>query len=66
MLGQAIQHHLITDPAARPALLPAPEEVDSVKAVAISATETAVRVTFFDGQPTRYFTVILRESLAKI
>jgi hypothetical protein len=66
MIAQAVQHHLVTDQAVRPGLMPPPDNVATVTAVAISPTETAVRVTFHDDTPKRYFTVIVRESLAKI
>jgi hypothetical protein len=62
MLASAVQHHLITDPHERPALLPHPADVDSVEATATTATETLIRVkTHSHG--TRYFTVKLAEML---
>ena len=69
MIAQAVQYHLISDPKARPPLMPQPEEVESMVAHAISETETTIRVVSYKGEgrnrykSIRYFTVKVSEML---
>lgn len=62
MVAQAVQHHLISDPAIRPALVPCPENVESVEGQIISPAETMVRVVT-RNQGVRYFTVKVSEMM---
>jgi hypothetical protein len=60
MIAQAVQHHMVSDPHDRPALLPHPEDVESVEGTVVDALNTQIRVkTHRHG--IRYFTVKVTE-----
>jgi hypothetical protein len=59
-LAVAIQHYMLTQD--RPALLPTPDNVESIEVTAVSPTETQVRVKTTD-EGTRYFTIKLSEQM---
>jgi hypothetical protein len=60
MIAQAVQHHLLTGQN-KPPLLPPPANIESIEAVALTKTETSIRVKTTD-KGTRYFTVKVSET----
>ena len=59
MLAQAVQHHMVSRPN-NPPLLPAPDNVVSVEATALSPLETSVRVKT-TNEGTLYFIIKLTD-----